>query len=106
VIVEPLDWKRRVCAAGCVVHSNPAKCSGPLQGAHMIPQQVLRKHAPGLRWDTRIGVGLCERAHRLHDTYRVRIPRDLLPAGCVELCESVGLGWYLDKHYPIMEVTG
>lgn len=80
---------------------------GPLQGAHVIPQQTLRRNAPHLRWDTRLGIGLCREAHRRHDEHRVRVPRDLLPAGCVDLAESVGLGWYLDKHYPLlMEVPG
>ncbi len=101
VLVEPAEWKRRVCHGGCIIHDDPADCDGPLQGHHVISQQHLRRdgHADVV-WDVRIGVGICEAAHTDHTRGTRRIPRDRLPSPVVAFVHDLGLDWRLERYYP------
>jgi hypothetical protein len=33
------------------------------------------------------------------------IPRDLLPPGLIEFAEELGLGWYIERTYPLEEAA-
>jgi hypothetical protein len=98
--MNPLEWKRAVIDrdAGCVVHHD---CEGQLQAHHVVTQQHLRKRGlSAWRWDRRIGLTVCERAHRRHHSARQRIPFDSLPLEVVRfVAGTLGLDWYLEKFY-------
>jgi len=101
VIVSPLDWKRRVCLHGCILHESPEGCEGPLQAHHVVTQQTLRKRGlDNAIWDTRMGVAVCERSHIRHTLASSRIRFEDLPASVVEYVQNLGLQWYLDRYYP------
>ena len=93
-----LDWKRSVIDrdAGCVVHHD---CEGELQAHHVVTQQHLRKRHLDCAWDRRIGVTVCERAHRRHHSAHERIPYDSLPTEVVGFVTDLGLDWYLERYY-------
>ena len=95
-----LAWKRAVIDrdAGCVAHHH---CEGELQAHHVVTQQHLRKrHLSEHAWDRRIGVTVCERAHRRHHSARERIPFDSLPNEVASfVAELVGPD-YLVRYYP------
>lgn len=98
---SPLEWKQRVTMHGCQIHDDPAECEPPLQGAHVLPQQALKRR--GLHahlWDTRNGVGSCYRAHRRSDGALERFPREKIPPQADEFAQEHGLGWMLDNLYP------
>lgn len=74
---------------------------------HVIPQQTLRNHADVRRvkpwilvWDPRVGIKVSKRRHERHHSGHEPIRRDELPARVFEFAEEMGLGWYLDRHYP------
>lgn len=98
--VDPkLAFKRSVLDrdAGCVVWHD---CDGDLQAHHVVTQQHLRKRGFGdWVWDRRIGVTVCELAHRRHHSARERIPYEVLPSEVVGLVNKLGLGWYLERYY-------
>lgn len=98
---EKLAWKRRVLDrdATCVVW-HEYECEGDLQAHHVVTQQHLRKR--GLHhalWNRRIGVTVCELAHRRHHSARERISFEVLPSEVVSFVEELGLGWYLERYY-------
>lgn len=101
MIVEPFEWKRRVCLNGCQVHDDPADCSGPIEGHHLITQQSLRKrgHSHDV-WDIRNGLGVCQRAHRRHTSAKERIPYEKIPQEAIEFAREIGVEWHLDRYYP------
>lgn len=99
---EKLDWRNSVIArdAACVVWHD---CEGVLECHHVVTQQHLRKHGlDHARWDRRIGVTVCERAHRRHTLAVERIPFDVLPDEVVTFVEELGFGWYLERYYGAM----
>lgn len=117
-VVSPKVWQRLVLMRdGCFLHgkqsarnaelhafgdplAGPTECELPLQGAHLISQQALRKNALSeFAWDVRVGVGACYRAHRRHDNWVERWPYELLPARLHELAEEIGMTWWVEKHY-------
>lgn len=101
MIVEPFEWKRRVCLNGCQVHDNPEDCSGPIEGHHVITRQSLRKRGLSyLDWDTRNSLACCQRAHRRHTGAVERISYERLPAAAIEFAKEVDLDWQLDRFYP------
>lgn len=74
---------------------------GPLQAHHVVSQQHLRKRGLWrLQWDVRIGVCVCEEAHRRHTLAVERLSRDVLSPATVALIESTpALDGYLDRYY-------
>lgn len=98
---EKLAWKRAVVSrdAACVVYHH---CEGELQAHHVITQQHLRKRGLGnVLWDRRIGVTVCEKAHRRHTLAIERIPRDCLPVEVETFVQSLELGWMLERYYGV-----
>lgn len=116
---ESWDWKATVCRGGCVMcRAFPDHVALELahrrdlvriEGHHIIAQRHLKKEGFEDRlWDVRNGVGLCGYHHPRHEAFRQRIPRELLPpevaAFAAELVNDRhpdGLGWLLDKEYPL-----
>jgi hypothetical protein len=97
--MSTLEWKRSVLDrdAGCVVWHD---CDGDLQAHHVVTQQHLRKRGLGdWAWDRRIGVTVCELAHRRHHSARERIRFEVLPSEVVVLVHALGLDWYLERYY-------
>jgi hypothetical protein len=97
------DWKRAVIDrdAGCIVCHD---CEGELQAHHVVTQQHLRKHGLSEHaWDRRIGVTLCELAHRRHHSARERLDVDSLPSEVVGFVKELGLDWYLERHYGVTQ---
>ena len=108
MIVEPAEWKRRVCSGGCVVHNGSVgECTGRLEAHHVVTQQHIRKRGldDALRWNVHNGIGVCERAHARHTRAIERIPRDCLPQSTIKLIETTpGLKGYLDRYYPVLVI--
>lgn len=94
-----LAWKRSVIDrdAACVVRHD---CEGELQAHHVVTQQHLRKRGLDCAWDRRIGVTVCERAHRRHHSARERIPYESLPAEVVGFVTELVGPDYLVRYYP------
>ena len=107
MICEPAEWKRRVCMHGCQIHDDWGDCDPPLQAAHIIPQQSLKRRGlHSLLWDTRNGIGACYGAHRASDRSVVRsdgssarFPRERIPLEAEAFAQEIGLDWMLDKLY-------
>jgi hypothetical protein len=76
-------------------------CEGRMDRAHLIAQQVLRREGhPEACQDRRSWVPACRWHHSQFDNYRgVVVPREMLPAGFLELCEEIGLSWWVDRRY-------
>lgn len=93
-------WRRDL--GGCAVcAAEGGECRGPVQGHHAVSRQVLREHGLiAAMSDIRNRVPVCEHRHEQHTTGYRPIPRELLPASVFEFAEEVGLGWWLDRHYP------
>jgi hypothetical protein len=79
------------------------ECDGDLEAHHLVTQQQLRKiHASEeQRWDVRNGMALCERHHRRHTRALERVPFDVLRSEALEFAREIGLGWILEKYYPV-----
>lgn len=88
-------------------------CQGRLIRAHLLPKQLLKREigegwakvADDRRsWVPSCGglVGLAGHHHEL-DYHSLQIPRESLPAGLQELCEELGLSWYLDRRFGRLE---
>jgi hypothetical protein len=82
-------------------------CSGQLIRAHLVKRQVLRRegHQPAIN-DPRSWIPVCGGPqgngghHGMLDNSRtLRLTRDDLPEGFVELMGELDMLWYLDKHY-------
>lgn len=103
---EPLRWKIEVCAAGCQIHDHPRECVGPVQGAHLISQQALKKR--GLEahlWDRRNGIAVCEKAHMRNDAAIERFPAARIPAEAWEFAAWLGLTYLLERTYGKRELA-
>ena len=86
--------------AGCQIHDDPLDCDGPVQAAHIIPKQSLKRHGHEDKvWDTRNAVGACYKAHRRSDAGIERFPRRVFTPEVYEFADEVGLGYLLDKLY-------
>jgi len=96
---ERHDWKYRD-ARGCMFHDDPADCEPPVQAAHVIGRQTLRRHGlSGHAWDRRNRVFACYRAHRRSDLAVERFPVDRLPESVWEFAADTGLLWWLERIY-------
>ncbi len=89
-----------VTGQGCQVHDDPLDCEKPIQAAHLIPKQALRRR--GLFehvYDPRNGIGACYRAHRRSDAGIERFPVAYIPIEAWEFAEELGLDWMLERLY-------
>ncbi len=73
------------------------------QDHHVIPRMKLRQaHVPRELWDDpRNIMRISYDKHRRHHSRHEPLLRSDLPDGIEEFAEEVGLGWWLDRHYPI-----
>jgi hypothetical protein len=98
--LTPADFRNAVVAHGCQIHDDPLDCEPPVQAAHVIPKQTLKRHGRAAwLWDTRNGIGACYRAHRRSDAALERFPVEYLPAGFWDFADEVGLRWYAERIY-------
>lgn len=88
-------------------------CRGPLQKAHLIAKQTLRREVIGhpkpkrgwtadefaLLWDERVWVLACELHHGRFDGHRLVVPREALPEPLEAFAVEIGLGHWLDRRY-------
>lgn len=95
-----LVWRRDLGA--CIVcPAEGGVCAGPVQGHHAVGKQTLRRNGfAAFLDDVRNRVPTCEHRHEQHTTGYRLIPRAVLPASVFEFADELGLGWWLDKHYP------
>jgi hypothetical protein len=77
-------------------------CEGPLDPAHIIPRQTLRKLGlpETVVYDHRNGVAACRKAHRRNDDGLERFPYELLPPSVFDFARDLELTYLLDKLYP------
>lgn len=106
MLMTSLEFKLTVTRQGCQIHDNIADCELPVQAAHIISQQALRRHGHGDKlWDTRNAIGACYRAHRRSDAALERFPVERLSESFWEFADEVGLRWLAEKQYGRKEVT-
>lgn len=97
---QALAFKLIVIARGCEVHDDLADCDGPVQAAHVISKQTLRRR--GLHqhvYDPRNGIGACYKAHRRSDNAVERFPVDRVPVAAWEFAHELGLDYLLERLY-------
>lgn len=95
-------WREEVFARdqGCVLHRNPAECSGAIEFHHVIEQKTLRKL--GLEqalWRREIGICLCGTSHVRHTRAMERLPVSVLPTETILFVASLGLSHLIDRYY-------
>lgn len=86
-------------------------CEGRLVRAHLVPRQLLKREGfDALVPDPRTWVWACGGItgscghHGLLDYSRtLRIPRAALPAELEDVCEEMGLSWWLEREYGPVE---
>lgn len=89
------------CAACVPNHRLP----GRIDGHHVIPKSVLiGRGFHEFVMDKRNRLALCRTHHANHHSRSQPIPRSLLPESVFEFADELGLGWYLDRHYPFAKV--
>lgn len=94
-------FKHIVCADDCLVGSQGG-CEPPLDAAHVVPAQTLRKLGlDHLVYDPLNGVAICRRHHSRHDLCVEKIPRHVLPARCFAWASAHGLTEHLERHWPV-----
>lgn len=73
-----------------------------VDGHHVIPKSVLiRRGFRAFVTDKRNRLALCRTHHANHHSRSQPIPRELLPVEAFRFADELGLGWYLDRHYPV-----
>lgn len=93
-------FHRTVTAKGCRIHDDPLDCEYPIQAAHIISRQSLRRHGHGDKvWDVRNGLGACYKAHRRSDAALQRFPAELLDDDFWAFAGEVGLSWLAERIY-------
>jgi hypothetical protein len=102
---EALMFKLAVTKNGCQIHDDPLDCEPPVQAAHLLSQQALRRHGHADKlYDTRNAIGACYRAHRRSDAALERFPVEYLPSEFWEFADEVGLRWLAERIYGEREV--
>lgn len=99
-LIASLNFKLHFHRQPCAVHDDPLDCEQPMQVAHLIPKQALRRR--GLHefvWDVRNGLSVCYRAHRRSDAGLERFPAERIPEAAWEFADEVGLRWMLERLY-------
>lgn len=119
--VPPLPPRRRrekperetLYTFGCLPEEIPAcflaqfapgvSCSGRMQKAHLIREQVIRREvsrAKAVLWHPAVWRPACVRHHSLLDQKRtLKIPRSAIPAETEAWAAANGLTYWLDKTY-------
>lgn len=99
--IVSLIWRRDL--GPCVVCPfEGGTCRGPVQAHHIVGAHTLRKRGLNAHlMDLRNRLSVCEHRHEQHTNGYRPIPRELLTMQVFEFADELGLGWYLDKHYPI-----
>ena len=101
VIVADI-WREGLHGSKCVVCGT----SRDIDGHHAIPRRVLVRLGFGdYVMDKRNRVPICRHDHESHECRHRPIQRRELPASVFEFAAELGLEWYLDKHYPAVEVA-
>lgn len=99
-LTQALAFKLAFHGQLCMVHDDPAECELPLQVAHVIPKQALRRRRlDEYVYDARNGILVCYRAHRRSDAGLERFPVDRLPDSVWEFAAELGLEWYVERLY-------
>ena len=80
-------------------------CEGPLVRVHLVSKQAIKRKG-GEPWDPRAWVWACgglscgnEGHHGRFDAYKLRVPREALPAAVEALAEELNMGYYLERRY-------
>lgn len=103
---DPKTFRVVVAARGCEIHDDPLDCEYPIQCAHILSQQALRRHGKAEHlWDTRNGLCACYRAHRRSDAAVERFPLRVLSADFWAFADEVGLTWLAERIYGTREVS-
>lgn len=83
------------CAMG------PNGCDGHVDAHHIVKRQTLRTHGHQIEeWNLANRLPLCRAHHEAHHSGANPVPRILLPASVFEFADDLGLGWWVDRHYP------
>jgi hypothetical protein len=83
-------------------------CEGRMDAAHLLSKQWLKKATYPLEvsiWDGRFWLPACRYHHAQFDNYRLKVPRESIPAPLESLCEELGLTWALDRRYGTLEAA-
>ena len=82
--VHAADW-------GCVMRDF-SRCDGPLDCAHVIPKQRLKKmgFGAGVVYSVDAAFLLCRRHHTRHDNHHERVPDSLIPERCRRFAVQYG----------------
>lgn len=77
------------------------ECDGPLDPAHIIPKQLLRRRgfSEQVVYDPRNGIAACRKAHRRSDSGLERFRLELLPLSVFEFAAEHGLTDRLNSLY-------
>ncbi len=103
---QALAFKLIVTARGCQVHDDPLDCDGPVQSAHLISKQALRRRKLYEHvYDPRNGLGACYRAHRRSDAGLERFGSHVIPDEAWEFATELGLDWMLERLYGLRAVA-
>lgn len=101
-LTQALAFKLTVTARGCEIHDDPFDCELPIQAAHLIPKQALRRRGQYEHvYDIRNGIGACYKAHRRSDAALERFPVEYLRPEFWEFAEELGLTWLGEKLYGV-----
>ena len=112
-------WKQWARTVGCqVCPHRGGVCDGDVEGHHVVPQRVLKRHVRNLvftgqleeadamlylrrlLWDTRNCMLACYRAHRRHENRHQPIDYHLLPPAALQFAEELHMLGVLRQHYP------
>lgn len=97
---DALVFHIQVTSRGCQLHDDEDECEEPIQAAHIIPKQTLRRHGHEDKlWDPRNGLGACYKAHRRSDGAVERFPVERIPSEAWEYAREVDLEWWLERVY-------
>lgn len=101
-------FRARVLSKPCIGLVDPRHvCETPLQAAHVVPAQVLRRLGLAeMVYEPRNAVPACKRLHERHDLCVEKIPRAWLPADCLHWAEENGLSHELERYWPVMVTDG
>ncbi len=74
-------------------------CDGPIDQAHLIPKQLLKREGVADIWDHRLTVPACRLHHANWDNHCFRVPRESLPERFLTAVDELGLSWWVDRRF-------